>query len=125
MIPTAAIGDWRELAACAVVDPEVFFVEDAAVAISICSECPVRDACLRAALAEERGSSGAYRHGVRGGLSAQSRARLDDLAGTRRPAQQRSLGAEQTCPDCGRLHTGQRRRCAVCFERLRHARNAD
>jgi WhiB family redox-sensing transcriptional regulator len=122
MIARSAIDDWRETAACSGYDPEIWFVEDDRAALSVCTSCSVREACLTAALLEERGSSAAYRHGVRGGLSPQSRAQLDKMAGTRRAAQMPILRSGHACPDCGQFHPGQRRRCAVCFERLRRAR---
>ena len=42
-------ASWRKRAACRGVDPEVFYPatdEDAGTAKSICSTCPVREACL-------------------------------------------------------------------------------
>jgi hypothetical protein len=38
--------------------------------------CPVREVCLRAALEDEKGMSGFYRSGVRGGLDRYERAEV-------------------------------------------------
>lgn len=66
---------WRDEAACLTADPDMFFPEPgdhatAAKAIAVCQSCPVTDACLRDALATGE------RHGIRGGLNPQRRARL-------------------------------------------------
>lgn len=47
------------------------FVE--AVAVALCRRCPVRTACLAAALVEEAGAGPVLRAGVRGGLTARQR----------------------------------------------------
>lgn len=75
-------GDpWQDRALCALLDPEdadrFFFPKpstSAAPAKRVCDACPVREACLEAAMDEEKAES--YRHGVRGGLSARERRAL-------------------------------------------------
>ena len=50
-------ASWRRRAACRGVDPEVFYPvtdEEAGTAKSICSTCPVREACLEHALSAAR-----------------------------------------------------------------------
>lgn len=68
-------ADWRARAACADVDPEVFFPvgesgpvleRQVAEAKAVCAGCPVRAECLAWALA-------VLPHGVAGGLSAEER----------------------------------------------------
>jgi transcription factor WhiB len=53
---------------------------------ALCTGCPVRVECLRAAIEEERGLSGSGRYLVRGGLTPHGRVRLEkqiaDLEGT-------------------------------------------
>ncbi len=64
---------WMDLARCAEVDGELFFVEkggSTAPAKRICAACEVREACLEYAL--ERGINA----GVWGGLSERERRRL-------------------------------------------------
>ena len=67
-------GDgWRDLGACAGVDPEVFFPdrgESTKIAKAICDECIVSDECLEFAL--ERNE----RFGIWGGMSARERRRI-------------------------------------------------
>ncbi len=72
--------EWRDRAACAGTDTNLFFEDrDPAAALALCGRCPVRDGCLAAALAEETDASTgaplgkASRHGVRGGLTAPER----------------------------------------------------
>ena len=64
---------WRNRAACRGVDPDIFFPisdEDAVQAKAICSECPVREACLEWALATRE------RDGVWGGATERERRRM-------------------------------------------------
>lgn len=70
-----AVGDWRDLAVCRDVGPDLFFpaaesgpVFDAQVAAAkaVCAGCPVRAECLRFALA-------ALPFGVAGGLTEDER----------------------------------------------------
>lgn len=82
--------DWREEAACASVDAELFFPgkDDEeksaataaawAVARSVCTECPVRRECLDMAMAYETGFGFASRHGMYGGLTPRQRWTLDE-----------------------------------------------
>lgn len=70
--------NWRAKAACRGEDTERFFTDnqtDIKWALDMCNGCPVRTACLNDSLAFEE------RHGVRGGETATSRARM-----LRRPA---------------------------------------
>lgn len=68
-----AVPDWRDLAACAGEDPDLFYPEPGGSvkpAKQICAGCPVRAECLEDAL--KTGD----RFGVRGGLSERERGRL-------------------------------------------------
>jgi WhiB family redox-sensing transcriptional regulator len=72
------LGDWRDWALCAEVDPEAFFPEkgeSTRAAKSICRRCLVRVECLRSALANDE------RFGVWGGLSDRERRRLRRASG--------------------------------------------
>ncbi|MFF8409023.1 WhiB family transcriptional regulator [Streptomyces omiyaensis] len=80
-IATAQTPDWRALAACLGVDPDLMFPDPGnksgtARAKSLCSRCPVRDRCLADAMADERGKREENRHGVRGGLTSAQRYHL-------------------------------------------------
>jgi WhiB family redox-sensing transcriptional regulator len=69
---------WRDLAACATVDPELWFEPDhehpgarqarEAAAKAICAGCPVRTACLHDAV-----RTGEMIWGIRGGLTVDER----------------------------------------------------
>ena len=66
---------WREQAACATVEHDVFFPPghepaDALEAKAVCAICPVRDECLEYALATNQSE------GVWGGLDAPERRRM-------------------------------------------------
>ena len=66
-------ASWRKRAACRGVDPEVFYPatdEEAGAAKSICSTCPVREACLEHAL------SCREREGIWGGATERERRRI-------------------------------------------------
>lgn len=81
-------GDWRASAVCRQVDPELMHPEPGqprawADARAICSRCPVRTACLDAALTEEDTSSARSRYGVRGGLTPRQRWREAERRGIR------------------------------------------
>jgi WhiB family redox-sensing transcriptional regulator len=68
--------DWREMAACRGMDPELWFpLDDGATARAVCAGCPVADQCL--AWAVEVGAD----DGIFGGLDAADRRelRLADL----------------------------------------------
>jgi hypothetical protein len=74
--------DWREHAACKGVHLDVFFPgggDNYRTARTYCVRCPVRPACLKAAMAEEDPAS---RHGMRGGLDPFGRAALRKLRRT-------------------------------------------
>lgn len=71
---------WQERAACAGADTVLFFdYRHETAALALCGRCPVRDACLAAALAEESDPvtgnplGRQMRHGVRGGLTSTAR----------------------------------------------------
>lgn len=65
-----AMRDWTADASCGGRDhPGMFFNEEPAGkrrARELCEACPVRSACVEAALVEERGLGADYRHGIRG-----------------------------------------------------------
>ena len=66
---------WRDRAACADTDPDLFFSEDTVrgtykQAIAICNDCPVKDDCLDYALKEN------LRDGVWGGRTPDERQRI-------------------------------------------------
>ncbi|MCP3017265.1 WhiB family transcriptional regulator [Nocardiopsis dassonvillei] len=61
--------DWRDNAICAGEDPNVFFEpEHVHKALTICSHCPVKTACLDDSLTES-----AWQWGVRGGMTEEQR----------------------------------------------------
>lgn len=65
-------ADWQTLAACRDLDPWLFYSsdpEDVSRARTVCSICPVRDACLQVALSTDR-------PGLLGGFTERERARL-------------------------------------------------
>lgn len=45
-------------------------------ALRICGTCPERAACLDAALEEEAAAGNCYRHGIRGGMTADQRSAI-------------------------------------------------
>ena len=64
---------WQNLAACAEVDPELFFPESARASSGVkkfCAGCPVSDECLTVALSER------IEFGVWGGLDFNERKKL-------------------------------------------------
>lgn len=71
---------WMEQAACRGADPEGAFTLSHRArrrfVATYCDACPVRDACLDAAMVEEAGCRQWDRFGVRGGLTAAARADL-------------------------------------------------
>lgn len=85
-IPTQCkptLGDtWVQQAACATVDPEIFFPKtpryDSSYdkARTICQQCPVKDTCLEATLMAEESLTAHGRHGMFGGMSPQERSNL-------------------------------------------------
>lgn len=87
--------DWRTDALCAqsqfADQRDMFFPHPgekakAAAAKKICAACPVRQACLDDALAEEGGRGHESRFGVRGGLGPRGRRRRYEQARQRRKA---------------------------------------
>lgn len=82
---------WHTDAACAGMDPDIFYPNDPqpigrptnpakpdgyAQARTVCGRCPVRDQCLQDAMTEESGQGAHNRHGMRGGLTGDERYRL-------------------------------------------------
>lgn len=76
---------WTDEAACRNGDVNVFFPHNEHLgpggvsyraAKAICAGCIVRDECLDEAMREEGGRSSTARHGCRGGLTPEGRARL-------------------------------------------------
>jgi WhiB family redox-sensing transcriptional regulator len=75
MTNPAAVGNWRDLAACQAADPELFFPVSAAGAAlaeiarakAVCASCAVRSRCLDFALRTHQS------HGIWGGLDEQER----------------------------------------------------
>lgn len=71
---------WFKSAACRGVDTEAFFpsgggVRNTRLALAICRTCSVKQACLDAALDEEKHAAfGVY--GIRGGLTADERRQI-------------------------------------------------
>lgn len=74
--------DWELSAVCRTTDPELWFPtlgQSNEPAVAICrDQCPVREACLEAAMAEEHPAnpSRVPRWGIRGAKTAQERAAL-------------------------------------------------
>ncbi|ALY07402.1 WhiB family transcription factor [Mycobacterium phage Kahlid] len=70
-------SNWRELAACQFIDPEMFFPSKGGSAVEpkrVCNTmCEVREQCLEAAMREEYGLGKTLRFGVRGGLVPNAR----------------------------------------------------
>jgi WhiB family redox-sensing transcriptional regulator len=85
MTNPAAVGNWRDLAACQAADPELFFpvsatgtaLAEIARAKAVCVSCSVRSRCLEFALRTHQS------HGIWGGLDEQERRvyRARQLAG--------------------------------------------
>lgn len=101
---------WEKQAACRSLAPEFFYPakgdkeqEDRAKAV--CAGCPVREACLAAALEDEKLLGPYDRDGVRGGLSGRDRyvAQHGVMPVRRRkksPSPRRPVAARQA-PSCG------------------------
>ena len=116
-------------AACIGYEPDWWFATEyrsaeLATALLICNGdernpvCPIRQACLEAAMVEEAGSGNFTRAGVRGGLTALQRTRLAkglNVGGLQpcgtRAAYRRHLNAGETCPIC-RPRVNRKRRAA-------------
>jgi WhiB family transcriptional regulator, redox-sensing transcriptional regulator len=78
---TAIVDHWEHRAACRRYNPELWYPADSDTAGQaqpkrICGSCPVRAECLADALEVEGNSGKAYRHGIRGGLTADERGAL-------------------------------------------------
>lgn len=85
--PTTTTADrspWLNKAACAEVEPEVFFHSVGAnpfgLAFAICRDCPVRGECLDAAMSAEAGVDVRRRFGMFGGMTPGDRMRLERTA---------------------------------------------
>jgi hypothetical protein len=76
---------WRMQASCAGIESVMFFGHSGTTAIQtarrICTQCAVRNECLRAALTYERGAHPTNRAGIWGGLTRTERAALDPSHG--------------------------------------------
>ena len=93
-LSTIDTAPWRQDAACADEDPEIFFAgDDASVraAKQVCATCPVRSACLETALAVNE------MHGIWGGMGEGERRRL--IRQRRREKRQRQRRAEERRTD--------------------------
>lgn len=67
--------EWQDDAACAQVDPELFFPEQGGSAVEprrLCGSCPVRAECLAFALSRDE------KFGIWGGLTARERNALKE-----------------------------------------------
>ncbi|WP_326698014.1 WhiB family transcriptional regulator [Streptomyces sp. NBC_01754] len=74
---TTPTTPWYQSAACTDLDLDTFYsAKSATTAVATCKACPVRQACLDAALDEERSSTAPYRHGIRGGTGPDARHRM-------------------------------------------------
>ncbi|MFT9774208.1 WhiB family transcriptional regulator [Brevibacterium casei] len=82
--------------------------DQAAQAVALCFDCPLRQSCLRAALEEEATLPFDQRFGIRGGLTARERL---------------TLTPERLCPDCGVPVVNNARRCDD--DRTGHTRRYD
>ncbi|MCX3059586.1 WhiB family transcriptional regulator [Streptomyces beihaiensis] len=76
-------SDWRQQAACAGQDTDLWFSTNPIRARRICRGCPVRPECLYDALQTETPSTA---HGVRGGFTRTDRQSLPALPGTKSEA---------------------------------------
>jgi hypothetical protein len=74
--------NWHKQAACLGMHPDLFFADDTNKAkppthiIEICDQCPVRQDCGQACIQEETNTDINTIHGIRAGLSAQTRWKL-------------------------------------------------
>lgn len=73
-VPDTRPDDWRAAAVCREIDADLFFPNPGNfrginAAKAVCASCPVRRACLTAALAEEGGRAKDNRYGIRGGTA--------------------------------------------------------
>jgi hypothetical protein len=97
-------SSWRSHASCA--QPaydgrELWFAPidspDAAEAKQVCAGCPVRHACLTAAMAEEGAAHRSDRYGIRAGLTGPDRRRLYEKLRERGQMQARERGGLAPC----------------------------
>ncbi|MFI1677009.1 WhiB family transcriptional regulator [Streptomyces sp. NPDC020607] len=74
---TPAAANWRKLAACVRVAPEVMFPgtipEDIDAAKAVCADCPVYRLCLRDIIRHEGSKRADNRHGVVAALTGPER----------------------------------------------------
>ncbi|GCD40853.1 transcriptional regulator WhiB2 [Streptomyces paromomycinus] len=100
--PDRAETAWQRRAACRGQDPDLFFPKGWGAlyhaqierAMAICDGCPVRAACLSAALTMEHGKSIAERAGIWGGATALERHRMAPSVGL--PAPQTTASERRT-----------------------------
>lgn len=109
------VSDWRPLAACRGMSPDLFYPEDkenAPEAKATCRTCPVMDACLTDNLWED--------HGIWGGTSPAERKVM--RRGVRRPPR---LIFCEVCATPVLVETGPRRYCSMsCRIKARRTRAA-
>jgi len=97
-------SDWQRGAACATADPDLFLAEtgdELREARKFCAACPVRGACLEAALTEEKNERAESRAGIRGGLSPKQRAALAKKRRGPVPQQARRRTGGKPLSPCG------------------------
>ena len=131
MIPQTLIPAFVEDARCAESDPEIFFPGNADWRVpntqwsyprAVCSRCPVKAACLTAALEAEADGAASARFGMFGGLSPAERAKLVGQRIRREPAKHGTDSgyhmhrrrSEEACDACRDAHAQ--------AQRERHAR---
>lgn len=129
-ISTEQAPNWRTGAACGgtgdVMFPDPTDAKANAKAKRYCAGCPVIEACLAEALAEEGGKSPAYRYGIRGGLNpAERRGRYRSTL-TARPVEVRRRVSNKPVPLCGTgaAYDRHMRRGEPVDDACREARNA-
>lgn len=106
--------DWRADAACAELPKEMFYPARGSgvryryeEARQVCLGCPVRQACLAAAMEAEGTDNLGYRHGMFGGLT---------------PRERHQLAVPRTCEVCGRRFSGRTFTCSDLCQKIKLAR---
>ena len=88
-------ASWRGIAACAGCDPGLFHARTTQRrALACCAACPVAEACLLTALAQE--AAAGYRFGVWGGATAGRRAQIAAYLAGRRLSVAALLASEES-----------------------------
>lgn len=92
--------EWSREAAC--VDEWEVMDAGGAEALANCASCPVREACLQAAMEEEKGQGLCYRWLIRGGLTPEQRYERARDSGERiLPVQPTRPSVKLVCLKCG------------------------